>query len=88
MIEMYKVNGIVYFLSFHSKILYLLFITRKVIELVFLADSLKNTRISVFLFFLSNVSGVQAKRLSIQVFRLVTSEFFSVSEIHRRSAYE
>ena len=47
MIEMYKVNGIVYFLSFQSRIVYLLFITRKVIEHVCWADSPKNTRISV-----------------------------------------
>ena len=45
MIEMYKVNGIVYFLSFQSKIVYLLYITGKVIERVFWADSPKNTRI-------------------------------------------
>ena len=48
---MYKVNDIVYFLSFQSKIVYLLFITWKVIEHVFWADSQKNTRISVSLFF-------------------------------------
>ena len=29
----------------------------------------------LFLFFQSNVSGVRGKRLSIEVFRLVTSEF-------------
>ena len=51
MIEMYKVNGIVYFFSSQSKIVYLLFITLKVIERVFSADSPKNTRISVSLFF-------------------------------------
>ena len=51
MIEMYKVNDIVYFLRFQSKIVYLLFITRKVIERVVWADSLKNSRISVFSFF-------------------------------------
>ena len=39
-------------------------------------------------FFLSHVAGVQAKRLSIEVFRLVTSEFLSLLEGHRRSAYE
>ena len=52
-----------------------------------MADSPKNPRISV-VFFCSNVSGVRGKRLSIRVFRLVTSEFFSVLERHRRSAYE
>ena len=41
-----------------------------------------------FFFFLSHVAGVQGKHLSIEVFRLVTSDFFSVSERHRRSAYE
>ena len=46
MIEIHKVNGIVYFLSFQSKIVYVLFITWKVIEHVFWADSPKNTRIS------------------------------------------
>ena len=41
-----------------------------------------------FSFFWSHVAGVQAKRLCIEVFRLVTSEFLSLSEGHRRSAYE
>ena len=61
MIEMYKVNVIVYFLSFQSKIAYLLFITLKVIEHVFWADSPKNN----FFFIWCNVSGVRGKRLSI-----------------------
>ena len=52
-----------------------------------MADSPKNTRISVVVF-LSNVAGVRGKRLSIEVFRLVTSDFFSVSEGHRHSSYE
>ena len=87
MIDMYKVNGIVYFLSFQSKIACLLHIPGKVFELVFWADSPKNTRISVVLFFLSNVSGVRGKRLGIQVFGLVNSEFLSLLEGHRRCAY-
>ena len=33
-----------------------------------------------FFFFLSNVTGVRGKRLSIQVLGLVTSEFLSISE--------
>ena len=45
MIEMCSVDGIVYFLRFQSKIVYLLFITCKVIECVIWADSPKNTRI-------------------------------------------
>ena len=45
MIEMYKVNGIVYFLSFQPKLVYLLYIPWKVIEHVFWADSVKNPRI-------------------------------------------
>ena len=51
MIEICSFDTIVYFLRFQSKIVYLLFITLKVIELVFWADSPKNTRISVSLFF-------------------------------------
>ena len=42
MIEMCSVNGIVYCLSFQSKIVYLLYITGKVIERVFWADTPKN----------------------------------------------
>ena len=41
-----------------------------------------------FFLFLSKVAGIRGKRLSIQVSRLVTSEFLSLSEGHRRSAYE
>ena len=41
-----------------------------------------------FLFFQSNVSGVLVKSLRIKVLRLVTSEFYSILEGHRRSAYE
>ena len=41
-----------------------------------------------FSFFWSHVGCVRGERLSIEVFRLVTSEFLSVSERHRRSAYE
>ena len=42
----------------------------------------------LFLFFLSHVAGVRGKRLSIEVFRLVTSELLFLLEGHRRSAYE
>ena len=61
MIEMCSVNGIVYCLSFQSKIVYLLYITGKVIERVFWADTPKN----IFFKIWCNVSGVRGKRLSI-----------------------
>ena len=50
MIEMYSVNGIVDSLRSQSKIVYLLYITLKVIEHVFLVDSPKIPRISFFFF--------------------------------------
>ena len=61
MIEIPSVNGIIYCSSFQSKILYLLYITGKVMEPVFWADSPKMQDF----FFGGNVSGVRCKHLSI-----------------------
>ena len=67
MIEMCSVNGIVDFLRYYIS-------HARLLNVYFWRIHPKKTRIS-FSFFVCNVAGVRGKRLSIQVYRLVTSEF-------------
>ena len=69
-------HGIIYFLRFQSKIVNLLYIPSKVIERVFWADSPKNPKISVFIFWGFMLPAFEANVLAFKSLGWSPASFF------------